>query len=670
MKNEDDIMAKYLVILESPGKVKKVKSFLGSSYEVIASVGHISDLPLKKFGVNLKNGEFTPTFEVYPDKKEIVKNIKAKAKKSDIVFLMMDPDREGSGIARNVADILPKDTEYKRATASSITKQAVLDAIENAGSIDKSIVSAYETRRILDRIVGWKCSFPTKQATGGKSAGRVQSAGLRIIAEREKEIKGFVPEEYWSIELELETKKGERIKAAIKKPPKLKIKSKKEADEICDTVRNNPIKVSKYEVNEASTRAYAPFTTSTMYQSGAAILNWPAKKTAGVAQNLYTDGLITYIRSDSTFIVPEFIQAIRQNIDGHYNPGYLPSKANVFSNKKAAQEAHEAIRVVDVGGRATADKDQSDLYNIIRKRTIASQVSNMRQKKGLAEFTCKKYIFGANGSKVTFDGWSKVWDYVKLEDYELPELEIGEELKLIDITCQQEFTKPPPRYSEQTFVKELEKLGIGRPSTYASIINTLLDRSYIEKNKKVLCATDMGIKVSDFLIEAGFCFINLDFTANLENDLDDIANSDKDKVCVLRNFWETLKGDLVNAKNIKEKKSHTGIDCPKCGAELLLKHSKFGDFFSCENYKDKKCDYKADVGENGQPKVREKTEIRESEFECKNCGEKLIVRINKRGTEYLGCRNFQQKKCQGFFNADNGELIVFKKKKKWKKKKK
>ena len=360
---------------------------------------------------------------------------------------------------------------------------------------------------------------------------------------------------------------------------------------------------------------------------------------------------------------------MRQHISSSYHPEYLPSNSNVFMNKQAAQEAHEAIRIVDIGEQSISERDHQDLYNIIRKRTVASQMSNMQQKKGLAEFTCKKYILGANGSKVVFDGWSKIWNYIKLEDTELPELEIGEELKLIDIKCKQEFTKPPSRYSEQTFVKELEKLGIGRPSTYASIISTLLDRRYIEEEKKVLCATDMGIKVSDFLIEVGFCFINLGFTASLEKDLDEIANNNRDKLCVLRNFWETLKSDLENAKVIREQKSHTGIKCPKCKeGELLLKHSKFGSFFSCGNYKEKKCDFKADVGEDGKPKEKEKIEIRESEFKCKNCKEKLIIRINKKGGEYLSCRNWNKdEKCKGFYDTE-AKKIEFKKK--WTKKKK
>jgi len=668
-------MPKYLFIIESPGKTRKIKSFLDSSFEVIATKGHIIDLPPNKFSVNIKK-DFEPTYAVMDGKESVVKEIKKKSKKADLIYLATDLDREGSGIAASVVSILPKGKEYKRVIYSSITKSAIVKAIEEAGDIDMDMVHSYECRRILDRIVGYKCSYITKQATGGRSAGRVQSAALRIIADREKEIRDFIPKEYWFIEAELERKNKERVKAVVKKPPRLKINSKEKADKICELLRTKLIKVSKYEVTEASTKAFAPFTTSSLYQSGSSILGWGSAKTASVSQKLYENGLISYHRTDSTFIVPEFMDTIRTKIASSYGNNYLSPKINVFSNKKSAQEAHEAIRVTDVCVEhlQSGDEDEKKLYKIIWKRTIASQMASMRQKKGVADFVCEDCILTANGSKVVFDGWRKVWNYGNVSDTELPELTVGELMKLIDLTCEQKFTQPPSRYTEASFIKELESRGIGRPSTYKTTITTLLDREYTEKKKKVIYATDMGIKVSDFLIDSNFCFIDLGFTAEMEENLDKIAHKEAEKLCILRNFWERLKSDLDNAKVKRNEMNKTDYPCPKCqkkGQEgfLVLKHSKYGPFYSCSNRKELECDYKADVNkENGCPVEKQVQEKKYSDIKCPNCGEKFLIRISKNNKEYLGCRNWaSDQKCRGFFKMD-GEKMVFKKKKYYKKK--
>jgi DNA topoisomerase-1 len=667
-------MPKDLVILESPNKVAKVKSFLGSGFEVTATKGHIRDLPPKKIGVNIKK-EFAPTYENYPEKKALIKSIIDKAKKCDTVYIMTDTDREGEYIGFHVVNLLPKSTKIKRAKTGSITKKAVQDAIKNATEMDQNLVDAAETRRILDRIVGWKCSFITKQATGGQSAGRVQSASLRIIAEREKEIRDFIPQEYWPIEATLEKENGERVTAFIKKPDKLKIKNEKSANDICDTFRKEKILISKYDVKDVSTKAYAPFTTSTLYQSASSTFGWGSKKTASVGQSLYEEGLITYIRTDSKFIVPEFIDGIRNDITSEYGSQYCPSKRNFYANKGNAQEAHEAIRVTDLSHTMTTGTDNGKLYTMIKKRTRASQTANMEQEKRVVEFTCKDYVLVSHGSQLKFDGWRRVWDYGSLEDSYLPEFKIGEKVKLIDLKTEQKFTTPPNRYNESSIVKKLETLGIGRPSTYASIIDTLLKRTYAEKQGKALHATDMGIRVSDFLIDANFCFIDLEFTSSLETDLDCIARGDCCKLEILQNFWERLKGDLENAKTIKDEAGKTDYPCGKCDGKLMLKHSKFGAFLTCEfrTNKDNPCDYKCDVGEDGSPKEKEIAEVKDSQFPCPNCGKNLIVRVNKKGGEYLGCRSWKEPKCKGFFSADDGEPIVFKKrtyKKKWKKGKK
>ena len=666
-------MSKYLVIVESPKKTGYIKKFLGKEFDVIASAGHIADLPKKKISVDIKK-DFKPTYVINSDKKDIVKKIKEKAEKAEIVYLMSDLDREGEFIAWHISNYLPKGTKIKRAIAGSITKKAVEDAIKNAGNIDMDLVNSAETRRILDRIVGYKCSYPVTQATGGPSAGRVQSAALRILAEREKEIQGFVPQEYWPIEAELERENGDRVTVNIKKPKPLDIKTGEHANSIIEVLKKEKWNVSNYETKEKSTRAYPPFTTSTLYQAASSILGWGSKRTASVAQQLYESGQITYLRSDSTYIVPDFVQAIRSTIPVKYGSNYLSSKTNIFSNKSSAQEAHEAIRVTDIAVENVSSSDGRNLYEIIWRRTVASQMADLKQFIGSAEFDCDKYVFGANGSRVIFDGWKKVWTYGSYSDSVLPEFVIGEELKLIDIKTEQKFTQPPPRYTESSLTKELEKRGIGRPSTYASIPNTLFSRGYIEKKKNTIFTTNMGIRVSDFLIDADFCFVDLEFTKTMETDLDCIAKGDCNKLDILNHFWCRLKGDIDRAKKKKDDDSITDYNCPKCDGKLIKKHSKYGPFLSCSNRKDKDklCDYKCDVNKDGSPKEKEKVELEESSFNCSNCKEPLINRKSKKGWEYLGCRNWAKSdKCRGFFDKENGEKIVFKKKKfkKWKKKK-
>ncbi len=667
-------MSKYLVIVESPKKTGYIKKYLGKDYEVMASYGHIADLPKKKLSVDIKK-DFEPTYAVSSDKKDTVKKIKEKAAKAEIVYLMSDLDREGEAIAWHISRQLPKSTKIKRAVTGSITKQAVKDAIANAGDIDMDMVHSYECRRILDRLCGYKASFPTQQATGGKSAGRVQSAALRILAEREKEIQSFIPQEYWPIEVDLERKNGETVTANIKVPKPLDIKTGDAANAIIKVLKKEKWKVSKYETKEKSTRAYPPFTTSTMYQSGSSILGWGSKKTAQISQSLYEQGHITYIRSDSTYIVPEFVCAMRGAIPTKYGNSYLPSKANVFSNKKSAQEAHEAVRVTELATESVPGLDANKLYKIIWKRTVASQVANLRQFVGSAEFECEKYLFGASGSKVIFDGWRKVWNYGNMSDTVLPEFVIGEELKLIDVRTEQKFTTPPPRYTESSLTKELEKKGIGRPSTYASIPNTLFSRGYIEKKKNTIYTTEMGVRVSDFLIGVDFCFVDLEFTCSMENNLDRIANKEANKLDILNCFWNRLKSDLVNAKKIKEEQSKTNFSCPDCDGFLVRKFSKWGAFYSCENRtnKESKCDYKCQIGENDEPYEKPKPVLEESNYLCPNCGSALIKRVSKKGWEYLGCRNWaKSESCKGFFDNDTGDKIVFKKKKykkSWKKKK-
>ena len=663
-------MSKYLVIVESPKKTGYIKKFLGKDYDVIASVGHIADLPEKKISVNIKN-DFKPTYEINSDKKDVVKKIIEKAKKADIVYLMSDPDREGEAISWHISNYLPKGTKIKRAVTGSITKSAVQEAIKNSGDIDMDMVHSYECRRILDRLAGYKASFPVTQATGGPSAGRVQSSALRILSEREKEVQSFIPQEYWPIEAELERENGERVIATIRVPKPLDIKTGCAANEIIDVIKEEKWTVSKYNTKEKSNRAYPPFTTSTLYQAASAVMGWSSKKAASVAQILYESGSITYIRSDSTYIVPEFMDTMRSTIPTKYGDNYLVCNKNVFANKSSAQEAHEAIRMTDMALENTGAGDTRKLYEMIWRRTVASQMANMIQFTGSAEFCCDKYKFGANGSRITFDGWKKVWTYGSHSDSVLPEFVVGEELKLIDAKTEQKFTQPPSRYTESSLTKELEKRGIGRPSTYASIPNTLFARGYIEKKKNTIYTTDMGIRVSDFLIDTDFCFVDLDFTKNMEEDLDRIAKHEVCKLDVLTCFWTRLKSDIEHAKKKREDDSKTDFKCPECDGYLLKKHSKWGPFLACENRKNKtiECQYKCQIGEDGQPYEKPKVQLEDSDFNCPNCGDPLVKRKSKKNWEYIACRNWKDDACKGFFDKDSGDKIDFAKKKKWKKKK-
>lgn len=665
-------MSKYLVVIESPkAKKTKIQSFLGSDYEVVATVGHIRDLPPKGLNVDLKK-QFSPTYGIMLGKESIVKDIVAKAKKAEKVYLMTDPDREGEAISWHVKSQLPQGVLAKRAKFHSVTKPEILEAIKNAGEINEELVESYEARRILDRLVGYKCSFITKQATGGQSAGRVQSAALRVIAEREKEIKAFVPQEYWPVEAELLTLKDEKINADVKKPAPLDISTQAKAEEIMALIKKGPVLVSKYEQKEAKVHPYAPFTTSTMLQSAASFLGWTTKRTMDTAQALYERGSITYHRTDSKFIVAGVVNDIRNEISSSFGQKYVPQKPNFYSNSANAQEAHEACRVYDVKAQSIpqASADEQKLYQMIWKRTVASQMEEAVYERRSAEFAVGDVVMSATGSRETFDGFRKVWTYGGGDDKHLPELTVGDKVKVIDVKTERKETQPPDRYSEASIVKKLESEGIGRPSTYASIIETLKKRKYVDGKGKSFVATDLGINVSDFLVDNHFCFIDLGFTAAMEDKLDQIASKKTDKVSVLTEFWDRLKKDIDTAQKASKEAAITDHDCPTCkGAgrdgKLAIKHSKFGAFYACSLGK-ATCGYTAKIGENGEPIEKVKKVVQTTDKPCPKCGSMLVVRNGKYG-DFLGCPKWP--KCEGIYDMD-GNLKQKKTggKKFWKKK--
>jgi len=643
-------MAKYLVIVESPEKAKKIGGYLGKDYKVMASVGHVIDLPSKGLNVNIKK-DFEPKYDVMPGKEDVVKAIVKAAEDVDEVYLMSDPDREGEAIAWHLSRQLPKGIPFKRAKTNSITKQAVQDAINNAHSIDYDLVDSYETRRILDRLVGYKCSFITTSATGGKSAGRVQSAALRVLAEREKEIQTFVPQEFWEIDAELLTPKKEKIVASLVDPDKMDVKNKEQADVIVAAIKGKVAKVSKYESKEVFVSPRAPFTTSTLQQTAASVLGWDQDKTMRVAQSLYENGHITYMRTDSVTIVPQFISDTRTYLQANFDKTYLPKTANVYSNKAAAQAAHEAIRPVDVTvTQVSSDADSRKLYDLIWRRTVSSQMEKAKNLSVSARFKVGKYELGATGSVSLFDGWKKVWHWSAGEDKPLPLLNVGDDCDVIDVTSEQKFTQPPSRYTKSSITKMYEETGIGRPSTYASITKTLKARQYIELAGNSYKVTDLGMKVCDFLVKSNFCFMDLNFTSDMEGKLDKIGDKELKKLDVLTDFWDRLKNDIDFATQTKNNLAVTDFDCPKCKTKLLLKHGRFGDFFACPV---KECKFTANVGEDGKPKEKVVVEKVYCKDNCPACSSKMILRKSKFG-EFYGCEKYP--KCKGMRNPDGEEI--------------
>lgn len=656
-------MAKYLVVVEAPNKIRSYAKYLGKDYHVLATVGHVIDLPPKKINIKIKHDKkanfysFDPNYDVMDGKEAIVKQIVSEAAKHQAVYLMTDPDREGEAIAWHVSKQLPAGTTIFRASTNSITKAGIDSALQKASALDLDLVNSYETRRILDRVVGYKCSYLTQTATGGRSVGRVQSAALRILAEREQEIKVFVPEEYWDIEADLLTKKKEKVRARLTKPDKMDIKNKTMADNIVTELKGSVVEIIKYDVKQVTNHAYAPFTTSTLQQAAATILGWNQKKTMSVAQKLYAAGDITYHRTDSTSISPTNIGKLRGYIQSAFAPNYLPASANVFKTAaKNAQEAHEAVLPTDPNNlSAGSDPDEKKLYKMVWERAIACQMTDSISEGISVKFSYKDYELSTNGNRLLFDGWKKVWHYSLSTDVLLPQMAVGDKLDTIDVLAEQKFTQPPPRYSDASFVKLLEKTGIGRPSTFANITETLLNRDYVEVKNKVFHVTDLGLKVVDFLKLANFCFIDLNFTSGMENDLDDIAEKKKKKEIVLDDFYKRLLKDIASGQSVKGAAQVSVHKCLKCGKSLLLKHSRFGAFYACEDKE--ACGLICNVGENGEPIEKKPKEY--GPDLCHLCKEKMVKRQSKYGV-FFGCSKYPQ--CKGM-RAEDGSPIEVKEKK-------
>ena len=640
---------KNLIIVESPAKARTITNFLGKDYKVIASKGHIRDLPKSTFGITIDDdtGDLVPKYSIPRDANPIVKELKKLAKEAETIFIATDEDREGEAIGYHIAKAIGKEpTELPRIVFHEITKSAIQHALETPRKIDMDSVDAQQTRRLLDRIVGYKLSpLLASKIQKGLSAGRVQSSTLKLVVEKEREIKAFKPEEFWTIDALFQ----KNIDASIYdynglKIEKLTVKNETDATEIVDAAKSESFIVMSLEKTKRKTKTPPPFMTSTLQQAASTQLGFSPKKTMMVAQKLYegvktdkgTMGVITYMRTDSMNLAKEAVESAREYIKATYGDKYLPSKAKSYVTKsKGAQEAHEAIRptMVEFDSKMAADYlsvDELKLYRLIYNRFLACQMTEAELESQSILFKGDKCTFKASGRKLLFDGFYKVTGHGD-KDKLLPDLKKGQSVSLDDIKQEQHFTEPPARYNEASLIKKLESLGIGRPSTYAPTVTTLQTRKYIELEKKRIHPTEIAFTVTEMLEEHFPEIVDSGFTANMEETLDEVAEGNTSWQTILKEFYTPFLNKVEEGKkNIKSLKIAipTGEDCPKCKSELLLRKGRYGEFIACSNFP--KCKY---------TKNADGTEIEgpeETDEKCEKCGSMMVIKNSKRG-KFLAC---------------------------------
>ena len=636
-------MAKNLVIVESPSKSKTIEKYLGKDFKVVSSKGHIRDLatsgPLG-LGVDIENG-FKPNYIPIKGKSSVISSLKKDVKDSDLVYLASDPDREGEAIAWHLKDALGiKDNKYKRVLFNEITHDKVIDAINNPTVIDDNLVRSQETRRILDRIIGFRLSKLLQAKIGAKSAGRVQSVALKLIVDREREIEAFTPEEYWKIIAIFKDFEAELFKY---KNEDIELHTEEEANKVLDAL-SEEYKVESIDKKEKKRKSKFPFITSTLQQEASTKLGFPAKKTMSIAQKLYegidlgneTTGLITYMRTDSIRLSDDFTRPAMKYIEETYGKKYV-GYIKQAKSKDNVQDAHEAIRPTSILREPTKVKqylsnDEFKLYSLIYKRTLASLMADATVNSTTIIFDNNDYKFKTTGQVLLFDGYLKVYgDYESSEEKILPEIGENEVAKTTNVESTQHFTQPPARYTEAKLIKELEELGIGRPSTYATIIDTIKSRDYVELVDKKFKPTPMGIETTDKLQEFFSDLINTEYTRDMEEDLDKVADGKAIWNEVLKRFYDLFEPRVKSAFSDMEKKApeETGENCPECGSPLVIRKGKYGEFIACSNYPT--CKY--------IKKEKEETQIIEV-CDCPNCDGKIIVRKSRRGKEFYGCNNY------------------------------
>ncbi len=636
-------MTKNLVIVESPSKSKTIEKYLGKDYKVVSSKGHIRDLATTgKYGLGVDvDNDFKPNYIPVAGKKKLISELKKLAKDSDEVILATDPDREGEAISWHLLDTLGiKDTNYERVLFHEITKDKVLEAIKNPTKIDYNLVRSQETRRILDRIIGFRLSKLMQSKTGGKSAGRVQSVALKLIVDREREISSFNSEEYWTI-----TSKFDEIEAELfnYNHKDIEINTEEEADSILSKL-SDKYKIESVERKKKSKKSKPPFITSTLQQEASTKLGFTAKKTMSIAQKLYegmdigseTVGLITYMRTDSIRLSDEFIGASYKYIEENYGKDYI-GYAKKSKKTENVQDAHEAIRPTSVYRNPEDIKkylstDEYKLYKIIYYRALASLMADAKVEATSVILDNNNYQFKINGQILIYDGYLKAYAlYETSEDKVLPDefKNEGSILTTTDVTKKQHFTSPPPRYTEAKLIKELEELGIGRPSTYAKIMDTIKERGYVTIEEKKFVPTEIGIETTDRLQEFFSDLINVKYTAAMETDLDTIALGKLDEIKVLREFYDKFEPEVEKAFGQMEKKApkETGEVCPNCGSSLVIRKGRYGEFTACSNYPE--CKYIK----------KEEKQVKEI-MDCPKCGGKIIEKKTKRGKIFYGCNNY------------------------------
>ncbi len=634
---------KKLVIVESPAKSKTIEKYLGREYNVVSSKGHIRDLSTTgKFGLGVDvENNFKPSYVAIKGKAKDIKNLKKLVKESDKVYLATDPDREGEAISWHLYDELDiDDDKYDRVVFNEITKDVVKDAINNPRKIDYNLVKSQETRRILDRIIGFRLSKLMRSKTGGKSAGRVQSVALKLIVDREREILAFVPEEYWTIEADFKEFTAELEKFRGKK---IEIKSEVEANEVLQSLSKS-FKIEDVSETKKSRKSKEVFKTSTLQQVASNKLNFSASKTMKIAQKLYegieleneTVGLITYMRTDSVRVSPVFVKETYKFIENNYGKEYL-GKVKFGKKSDNIQDAHEGIRPTSVMRTPESIKrfltpDEFKLYKLIYNRAVASLMADSVYLSTNVVLENNGYTFKTTGSQLVFDGYLKLYgSYEDNEDKILPDFKSYKSNVLIsdEINKLQHFTKPASRYTESSLIKELENLGIGRPSTYATIMQTIKDRGYVELNEKKFFPTDIGIETTDKLQEFFSDLVNVEYTAKMEEDLDKIANENLDNIKVLQEFYDGFEPLVEKAFSEMEKKEpeKTGEICPECGSDLVLRNGRYGKFIACGNYP--KCKY-----------IKKEDVIVKEIINCPKCEGKIIEKKTRKNKVFYGCNNY------------------------------
>lgn len=642
-----------LVIVESPSKAKTIKKYLGKEYDVVATVGHIRDLPKARLSVDVKD-DFRPKYAIIKGKEKIVKELKEAAAGAEEVFLATDPDREGEAISWHLSHILELDEKAKdRVTFNEITESGVAEGMNNPRKIDMDLVNAQQARRILDRLVGYTLSpFLAKTIRRGLSAGRVQSVAVRMIVDREDEIRAFNPEEYWSIDANLTAPPARSAFAAAfhgDEKGEIKITSKKQADKILAEIEKEKLVVGTVKKGKKNRKPAPPFITSTLQQEASRKLGFQARRTMQAAQELYegvevagygTIGLITYMRTDSLRLSDEAVASATDFITKTWGEKYLPAKPQVFKAKKGAQDGHEAIRPTTVEitpelAKTSLSADQYKVYKLIWERFIACQMANCVLNTTQATINAGKYIFKASGFNVAFEGFTVLYqeatDVEEAPGKDLPVLEVGKELKVKEMLGNQHFTQPPPRYTEASLIKMLEENGIGRPSTYAATISTITTREYVVREGKAFKPTELGEVITKLMKERFPDIVNTKFTAKVEDELDGVQRGDEDWITTLHKFYDDFIVTVDKAKEemdgVKIKLKSDEIDevCDKCGMPMVVKYGKYGRFIACSGYPDCK-NIKKIVNETGA--------------ECPKCGGMIIERKTKRGRVFYGCKEY------------------------------